>query len=91
MWLRLITYSFAWRVVTHLRPTLWPLVDLTLSVSPPQSVFLKHAYFCFLLASDVLLSIPSPTTPAFIPTPARSMATSVHMASLYLTSRVSLC
>jgi len=89
MWLRLITHSFAWRVVTHLHPTPWPLVDLTLSVGLRRSVFLRHA--CFFLVSNVLLSIPSLTTPAFIPTPARSMATSVHMASLYLTWRVSLC
>jgi len=45
MWLRLTTYSFAWRVVTRLRPTPWRLVGLTLSVSLPQSVFWKHVFF----------------------------------------------
>jgi hypothetical protein len=39
MWFRLMTYSFAWRVVTRLRPTPWPLVALTLSVNLRQSVF----------------------------------------------------
>ena len=38
----------------------------------------------YLEASDILLSIRSPTTPASIPTPAHSMAMLVPMVSRYL-------